>query len=60
MGSSGTLLIVSTLVGLGYDVDALQIAKWSIPAAVISIVYGVIRNIWLDKQLDACAKKGGK
>ena len=59
MGSSGTLLIVSTLVGLGYEVDALQIARWSIPVAVISIVLGTVRNLWLDKQLDA-ASKGGK
>ena len=59
MGSSGTLLIVSTLVGLGYDVNALQIARWSIPVAVVSIVLGVIRNLLLDKQLDAAAK-GGK
>ena len=60
MGSSGTLLIVSTLVGLGYEVDALQIARWSIPVACVSIVLGVIRNLWLDKQLDAAAAKGGK
>jgi uncharacterized membrane protein len=60
MGSSGTLLIVSTLVGLGYEVDALQIARWSIPVACVSIVLGVLRNLWLDKQLDAAAAKGGK
>ena len=59
MGSSGTLLIVSTLVGLGYDVTALQIATWSIPVAIISFVVGAVRNIVLDKQLDA-ASKGGK
>ena len=60
MGSSGTLLIVSTLVGLGYDVNALQIARWSIPVAIVSVVLGTLRNLWLDKQLDAAAGKGGK
>ena len=60
MGSSGTLLIVSTLVGLGYDVTALEIAKWSIPVAVISFVVGSVRNIVLDKQLDAASKGGNK
>ena len=60
MGSSGTLLIVSTLVGLGYEVTALQIATWSIPVAVISFVIGTVRNILLDRQLDRMdAKKGG-
>ena len=59
MGSSGTLLIVSTLVGLGYEVTALEIATWSIPVAVISFVVGCVRNIVLDKALDGAAKKGG-
>jgi uncharacterized membrane protein len=60
MGSSGTLLIVTTLVSLGYDVDALQIAKWSIPVAVISMVLGIARNLWLDKQLEQASKGGNK
>lgn len=60
MGSSGTLLIVSTLVGLGYDVTALQIATWSIPVAVISFIVGCVRNIVLDKQLEAANKGGNK
>ena len=59
MGSSGTLLIVSTLVAQGFDVSALQIASWSIPIAVVSVVVGVIRNIMIDKQLEKMAK-GGK
>jgi len=60
MGSTGTLMIVSTLVSLGYDVDALQIAKWSIPVAVISMVLGIARNLWLDKQLGQASKGGNK
>ena len=61
MGSSGTLLIVSTLVEQGFtQVDALAIAKWSIPVAVISFVVGAVRNIILDKKLDALNKGGNK
>ena len=61
MGSSGTLLIVSTLVEQGFtQVDALAIAKWSIPVAVISFVVGAVRNIVLDKKLDAMNKGGNK
>jgi len=60
MGASGTLLIVSTMTTLGYEqVNALNIAKWSIPVAVISFVVGAVRNILLDKKLDGMAKKGG-
>ncbi len=57
MGASGTLLIVSTLVEQGYDVTAAQIALWSIPIAIISIVVGFVRTIMIDKQI---AKVAGK
>ena len=59
MGSSGTLLIVSTLVAQGYEVTALQIATWSIPIAVISILVGAWRDLTLDGKL-AKMTKGGK
>lgn len=52
MGASGTLLIVSTLVEQGYtEVTALNIAMWSIPIAVISVIVGIIKNYRLDKKL---------
>lgn len=41
MGSSGTLLIVSTLTEQGFEVSALQIAGQSIPIAVVSVIVGV-------------------
>ena len=59
MGASGTLLIVSTLTAQGLDVTALQIAQWSIPIAVISIIVGAWRNLTLDAKLAKMAK-GGK
>ena len=51
MGSSGTLLIVSTLSEQGYPVDALQIAGQSVPIAVISAVVGVIYALIFDQIL---------
>ena len=48
MGSSGTLLIVSTLNEQGYQVDALQIAGQAVPIAVISVVIGVLWGLLFD------------
>ncbi len=58
MGASGTLLIVSTLVAQGYEVTAMQIAMWSIPVAVISVVVGIVRNLLLDKKIEKMMKEG--
>ncbi len=58
MGASGTLLIVSTLVEQGYDVTAAQIAAWSWPIAIISIVVGAVRALLIDKKLEKVA--GGR
>ncbi len=58
MGASGTLLIVSTLVAQGYDVTALQIATWSIPIAVISVLVGAWRDLTLDGKLAKMTKGG--
>ena len=64
MGSSGTLLIagfLSETLGLGETGSiALEVAKWSIPVAVISMILGVIKNLLLDKQLDKMARGGDK
>ena len=59
MGASGTLLIVSTLVEQGYaEVPALNIAMWSIPVAVISVLLGIVKNHLLDRKL--AVTLGGK
>lgn len=52
LANSGVLLIAGTLQTLGYNVDTLQIAKASIPVAIIAIVLGVIQNYLLDKKLE--------
>jgi len=52
MGASGTLLIVSTLVEQGQDVNALQIAMMSIPIAVLAVLVGIAHNLLFDRTLD--------
>lgn len=60
MGSSGTLLIVSTLNEQGYMVDALQIAGQSVPIAVISVIVGVAYALLFDGAMKRKYAKGGK
>lgn len=60
MGSSGTLLIVSTLVSQGIDVNALKIATMSIPVAVISVLLGAGYNYLLDRKMDKSFAKERK
>lgn len=61
MGSSGTLLIVSTLNEQGYMVDALQIAGQSVPVAVLSVVVGVVYALLFDAAMKRrYAAKGGR
>ena len=58
MGASGTLLIVATLNGQGYDINALQIAMMSIPVAIIAVLVGIVHNVFLDKKIAVSIKKG--
>lgn len=52
MGAAGTLLIVSTLNEQGYDeVNAANIAGWSIPIAVISVIVGAVFFLLLDRRI---------
>lgn len=52
MGSSGTLLIVSTLTEQGFQVDALQIASQSMVVAVCAVLAGICFNLMFDVKLD--------
>lgn len=56
IGSSGVLLIMGTLKEAGVVVDVYDIAKASIPMAVITIILASIRNFMFDKKIKA--KKG--
>ncbi|MGG7177296.1 DUF969 domain-containing protein [Clostridium paraputrificum] len=60
LANSGVLLIAGTLETLGYKVDTLQIAKASIPVAIIAFILGVLQNYYLDKKLDRKYKKKNK
>ena len=57
LANSGVLLIAGTLETLGYNVDTLQIAKASIPVALIAFALGFIQNYLLDKKLSRKYKK---
>lgn len=52
MGSSGTLLIVSTLTEQGFQVDALQIASQSMVVAVCAVLAGICFNLMFDVKLN--------
>ncbi len=56
-GSSGVLLISSTLTEFGYNVTALSIAKASIIMAVVAFLISVLQNHLYDKKMK---KKYGK
>lgn len=58
MGAGGVLLIAGTLDSLGYPASNIDIAKYSIPVAIIAFVLGVIKNILNDKKLKKM--NGGK
>ncbi|MBH9582097.1 DUF969 domain-containing protein [Staphylococcus felis] len=51
VGASGVLLIVSTFESLNMNVTAVQIALFSAPIAIITLVIGVIQNVIFDRKL---------
>ncbi|MBO3445325.1 DUF969 domain-containing protein [Clostridium sp. CCUG 7971] len=56
-GSSGVLLIASTLTQFGYDVTGLAIAKASIIMAVIAFIIAAVQFKLYDKKLSRRIKK---
>lgn len=62
VAAGGVLLIVGTLGEQGIDILPLDVAKASIPIAVIAFVYGLIQNFLLDKRIQKRmnAQKEGK
>ncbi|MGX4600494.1 DUF969 domain-containing protein [Faecalimicrobium sp. JNUCC 81] len=56
-GSSGVLLIASTLTQFGYDVTGLAIAKASIIMAVIAFIIAAVQFRLYDKKLSRRIKK---
>lgn len=52
VASGGVLLIVGVLKELKYNVDALDIAKASLPIAIIIMVVGTIQFLYYDRKFD--------
>lgn len=52
MASGGVLLIVGVMKELNYPVEALDIAKASLPVAIIIMVIGTIQFLYYDKKFD--------
>ncbi|MGO2083295.1 DUF969 domain-containing protein [Vagococcus sp.] len=57
MAAGGVLLIVGTLDNLGYQITGLDVAKASMPVALIMIVLGVVLNFIFDQRLNRKYKK---
>ncbi|GAA0127090.1 MULTISPECIES: DUF969 domain-containing protein [Clostridium] len=57
MASSGVLLIAGTLTELGYTANTLDIAKASIPVALITFLLVALQNYLLDKSIQREMKK---
>lgn len=52
VASGGVLLVVGVLKELGYNVDALSVAKAALPVALIAIVLGTVQFLYYDKKFD--------
>jgi uncharacterized membrane protein len=60
VASAGTLLIAGTLESLGYEVMAIDVARASIPVAVITFILTAIYNYSFDQKMNRKYNKGGK
>lgn len=57
--ASGVVLIQGTLAGLGYDVTLQGIAMYSIPIAIITVIFTFIQVFIYDRKVKASATKQG-
>lgn len=57
VASGGVLLIVGVLKELGFNVDALAVAKASIPIAIIAVIVSAVQFLYFDRKL--ARKKSG-
>lgn len=51
VGTSGMILVQSTLAGLGYNVELVDLMKVQIPVAIIAVVVAIVYYYLKDKQL---------
>lgn len=52
VASGGVLLVVGVLKELKYNVDALSVAKASLPVAILAMLVGTIQFLYFDKKFD--------
>lgn len=60
VASAGTLLIAGTLESLGYEVMAIDVARASIPIAIIAFILTAVYNYAFDQKMNRKYRKGGK
>ncbi len=60
VASAGTLLIAGTLESLGYEVMAIDVARASIPVAIIAFILTAVYNYAFDQKMNRKYRKGGK
>ncbi len=51
VGGSGAILVQSTLAGLGYNVELIDLAKVQIPVAIFATVFASVYYYMVDKKL---------
>ena len=51
VGTSGMILVQSTLAGLGYNVELVDLMKVQIPVAIIAVAVAIVYYYIKDKQL---------
>lgn len=51
VGTSGMILVQSTLAGLGYNVELVDLMKVQIPVAIIAVAVAIVYYYFKDKQL---------
>ena len=52
LASSGVLLVANSLTDLGYNATGIDVAKASIPIAIVAFVFVLIQNMLFDKKMD--------
>lgn len=60
VASAGTLLIAGTLESLGYEVMAIDVARASIPVAIIAFILTAGYNYAFDQKMNRKYRNGGK
>ena len=60
MASAGTLLIAGTLESVGYEVMAIDVARASIPVAIITFILTAVYNYSIDQKMNRKYSKGDK